>query len=96
MCWGDTDADSIGKENLESDTAPVSNRSATTSTSSKVIEPEHVPVLSRWTQSPVDRSITGYVRNSPDHGNGTEITILTFGKDVKRGSMVSTLSGKQY
>ena len=62
----------------------------------QVITPENVPVLSRWKQNPDDNSITGYVRNSPDFANGTEITITTVRKEVKSGTVVTTPSGLQY
>jgi len=83
---GDTEDETIG----------TSGRKAIAKSDGQEIEPEVVPVLSRWKQNPSDRSITGYVRNSPDFENGTEITISTVRRNVKKGTVVTTLSGKQY
>ena len=60
------------------------------------ITPENVPVLSRWRQNPENRSITGFVRNSSEFDNGTEITISTARADAKSGTVVTSLSGRQY
>jgi len=61
-----------------------------------VVTPENIPELSRWKQNPADQSITGFVRNSSEFDNGTEITIETDRDGAKKGLVVTSLSGQQY
>jgi hypothetical protein len=56
---------------------------------------DNVPVLARWKQN-TDGSITGYISNSPNFRNGTEITTSPVKRGATAGSVVKTGSGSQY